>query len=104
MFGYCLMNAAACAAVVMVEHEPRESSYVNIPIPRALVDDLRRFIDDYPELGYRSASEFSIEGVRYYIALQRERLQVARNLERPQGPMQGLKQSGVDVRRARKSK
>jgi hypothetical protein len=88
----------------MVEQEPRESAYVNIPIPRAMVDDLRRFIEDYPELGYRSASEFSIEGVRYYIALQRERLQVARNLERPQGPMQGLQQSGVDVRRARKSK
>jgi metal-responsive CopG/Arc/MetJ family transcriptional regulator len=41
--------------------------YVNLKLPKDLVELVRKFIEENPELGYTSVPEFVKEAIRSYI-------------------------------------
>src|SRR5688572_27014899 len=84
-----------------------ERPYITINVPKPLYREAEELLQEHPELGYRNLSEFGTQAFREWVAEMHRRVYYA-NISRPRneddaGPVEGLRRSGTEVRRTRKS-
>lgn len=45
----------------------KATGYKQIALPIELIDDIKKFVDAHPNLGYMSTPEFIREAIRFYL-------------------------------------